>query len=274
MPIWPTGSVLNASATLARLLELETVAVINENDSVTTEEIRFGDNDTLAAAVANLVTADVLVILTDQDGLFTEDPRDNPGADLLERADARDPAIAALAGSAGTQLGSGGMRTKITAASRAAGSGTTTVIANGRTQDVLTRLAGGEALGTMLTTEQPPRVARKQWLSNQLKSNGRLWLDPGAADALLNRGVSLLAIGVTRVDGQFQRGEMVSCVSEDGTEIAKGLINYNHEAAAKIAGKASETFGGILGFTHEPELINRDNLVLVDAVERTATSSS
>lgn len=255
---------LNARATLRRLLELDTVPVINENDSVTTEEIRFGDNDTLAALVANLIAADLLIILTDQDGLFTADPRTNPGASLLERADAKDPETLALAGTAGTQLGSGGMRTKVTAASRAAVSGTTTIIANGREPQVLQRLAAGELLGTMLTSDQPPRMARKQWLSNQLKSNGKLWVDKGAEEALKNRGVSLLAIGVTRVEGRFKRGEMVSCLSQDGIEIAKGLSNYDNDAAALIAGKPSEAFGSILGFAGEPELINRDNLVLVD----------
>ncbi len=255
---------LNAGATLRRLMELDTVPVINENDTVTTEEIRFGDNDTLAASVANLIGADVLVILTDQNGLFTADPRTDTDAQLLERADAKDPEIMKLAGSAGSQLGSGGMRTKITAASRASDSGTTTIVANGREKDVLLRLATGETLGTMLTSDQPPRVARKQWLSNQLKSNGRLWLDEGAANALKTRGVSLLAIGVTKVDGSFKRGEMVSCVQQDGTEIAKGLSNYDSEAASKVAGKTSEEFSQLLGYSSEPELINRDNLVLVD----------
>ncbi len=265
---------LNAGATLRRLLELDTVPVINENDTVTTEEIRFGDNDTLAASVANLISADVLVILTDQDGLFSADPRSDKNATLLERADANNPAIMALAGSAGSQLGSGGMRTKITAASRASASGTTTIIANGRCENVLQRLASGETLGTMLTSDKPPRLARKQWLSNQLKSNGRLWLDEGAANALQNRGVSLLAVGVTRVDGDFKRGEMVSCVKQDGTEIAKGLSNYDRDAATRIAGKTSEEFNEILGFTSEPELINRDNLVLVDSATTTSTVSS
>lgn len=264
---------LNAGATLRRLLELDTVPVINENDTVTTEEIRFGDNDTLAASVANLISADVLVILTDQDGLFTADPRTDSNAQLLERADATNPDIMALAGSAGSKLGSGGMRTKVTAASRASASGTTTIIANGRCENVLQRLASGEALGTMLTSDQPPRVARKQWLSNQLKSNGRLWLDEGASSALINRGVSLLAVGVTRVDGDFKRGEMVSCVQQDGVEVAKGLSNYDSEAAARIAGKPSEEFNDLLGYTSEPELINRDNLVLVDSINTTSPVS-
>lgn len=265
---------LNAGATLRRLMELDTVPVINENDTVTTEEIRFGDNDTLAASVANLIGADVLVILTDQNGLFTADPRTNTDARLLERADAKDPDIMALAGSTGSQFGSGGMRTKITAASRASDSGTTTLLANGREKDVLLRLAAGETLGTMLTSNHPPRVARKQWLSNQLKSNGRLWLDDGAANALKTRGVSLLAIGVTKVDGSFKRGEMVSCVQQDGTEIAKGLSNYDSEAASKVAGKASEEFSQLLGYSSEPELINRDNLVLVDGANASSPLTS
>ena len=216
----------------------------------------------------------MLVILTDQDGLFTADPRTHADAQLLERADARDPDIMSLAGSAGSQLGSGGMRTKVTAASRASDSGTTTIIANGRSDDILLQLAAGEPLGTMLTSDKPPRLARKQWLSNQLKSNGQLWLDEGAAKALQTRGVSLLAIGVTRVEGNFKRGEMVSCVQPDGTEVAKGLSNYDSDAATKVAGKSSENFASLLGYTSEPELINRDNLVLVDGANASSPLTS
>ena len=255
---------LNARATLRRLLELKVIPIINENDTVTNEEIRFGDNDTLGALVANLVTADALIILTDQNGLYTADPRNDSSATLIERADPGDSAVLALAGDAGSQLGSGGMRTKVIAARRAADSGTTTIIASGREPGVLTALKAGEPVGTMFTSTQPARVARKQWLASQLKSRGRLWLDEGAAMALIERGVSLLAAGVSRVEGDFRRGELVSCVSPGGAEIARGLANYDSDSAAQIAGTSSEEFNRILGYSNEPELINRDNLVLVE----------
>jgi len=233
---------LNARATLRRLLELKVIPIINENDTVTNEEIRFGDNDTLGALVANLVTADALIILTDQNGLYTADPRDDNSA-----------------------LGSGGMRTKVLAAQRAADSGTTTIIASGRETGVLKALRAGKPVGTMFTSSQPARVARKQWLASQLKSRGKLWLDAGAAAALTERGVSLLAVGVTRVEGEFRRGELVSCLSPDGSEIARGLSNYGSVSSGKIAGRASEEFDRILGYSNETELINRDNLVLVQS---------
>ena len=255
---------LNARATLRRLLELKVIPIINENDTVTNEEIRFGDNDTLGALVANLVTADALIILTDQNGLYTADPRNDSSATLIERADPGDSAVLALAGDAGSQLGSGGMRTKVIAARRAADSGTTTIIASGREPGVLTALKAGEPVGTMFTSAQPARIARKQWLASQLKSRGRLWLDEGAAMALIERGVSLLAAGVSRVEGDFRRGELVSCVSPGGEEIARGLANYDSDSAVRIAGTSSEEFNRILGYSNEPELINRDNLVLVE----------
>ena len=255
---------LNARATLRRLLELKVIPIINENDTVTNEEIRFGDNDTLGALVANLVTADALIILTDQNGLYTADPRNDSSATLIERADPGDSAVRALAGDAGSQLGSGGMRTKVIAARRAADSGTTTIIASGREPGVLTALKAGEPVGTMFTSAQPARIARKQWLASQLKSRGRLWLDEGAAMALIERGVSLLAAGVSRVEGDFRRGELVSCVSPGGEEIARGLANYDSDSAVRIAGTSSEEFNRILGYSNEPELINRDNLVLVE----------
>jgi len=256
---------LNARATLRRLLELKVIPIINENDTVTNEEIRFGDNDTLGALVANLVTADALIILTDQNGLYTADPRDDNSASLIERADPADPGIIALAGDGGSQLGSGGMRTKVLAAQRAADSGTTTIIASGRETGVLKALRAGKPVGTMFTSSQPARVARKQWLASQLKSRGKLWLDAGAAAALTERGVSLLAVGVTRVEGEFRRGELVSCLSPDGSEIARGLSNYGSVSSGKIAGRASEEFDRILGYSNETELINRDNLVLVQS---------
>lgn len=254
---------LNAGATLRTLLDLGVTPIVNENDTVTTDEIRFGDNDTLGALVANLISADVLCILTDQHGLYSSDPRNNPDAQLLERANAGDPAVRALAGPTGSHLGSGGMLSKIIAADRAADSGTTTVIANGREPEILQRLKNGEALGTMLTSEKQPKHARKQWLSNQLKVRGQLHLDAGASKVLQGKGASLLCAGVTKVSGEFKRGELVACLSETGEEIARGLVNYSSSEARQLAGKASEDIEKTLGYRNEPELINRDNLVLV-----------
>lgn len=259
---------LNARATLRRLLELKTVPVVNENDTVTTDEIRFGDNDSLGAMVANLIAADVLVILTDQQGLFTDDPRANTQAELIERADPNDENILALAGATGSQIGSGGMRTKVLAARRAADSGTTTVLAHGKVENVISELRQGARIGTMFTSSQPPKLARKQWLASQIKSNGRLQLDSGAASALQQRGVSLLAVGVSQVEGNFKRGELVSCLDEEGTEIARGLSNYDSDASRRIAGHTTDQFESILGYIGEPELINRDNLVLTAPSQR------
>lgn len=253
---------LNARATLRCLLELQVIPIVNENDTVTIDEIRFGDNDTLGALVANLIGADVLVMLTDQDGLFSADPRIDSTAKLIERGDPHDASIIALAGDAGSQYGSGGMRTKVMAARRAADSGTTSIIANGRATNILTELQQGARLGTMFTSDQPPKLARKRWLASQLKPKGRLILDEGACLALQKRGVSLLAVGVTQIEGQFQRGELVACVSKEGKEIARGLANYASDASKLIAGCSSERFEEILGYTSEAELINRDNLVL------------
>lgn len=253
---------LNARATLTNLLANGVLPIVNENDTVTTEEIRLGDNDTLAALVSNLISADLLVLLTDQQGLFDRDPRAHPDATLLERANASDPAILAMAGPSVSGLGRGGMSTKILAAERAAQSGTTTVIADGRVPEVLARLHAGEALGTMLTSDQRPRDARKRWLSSQLRTRGRLTLDRGACQVLTSRGSSLLAVGVMRVAGDFHRGELVTCEDENGSEIARGLVNYGAADCRRIAGRSSEDFLEALGFTAEPELIHRDNLVL------------
>lgn len=253
---------LNARSTLRTLLKLGVVPVVNENDTVTTKEIRFGDNDTLAALVANLVEADVLVLLTDQLGLYDRDPRQHADATLLERADANDPAIKALAGPSGSAIGSGGMLTKVQAAERAAQAGTTTIIAAGNEDDVLVRLKAGEALGTMLTSRQQVKIARKQWLANQLRVGGKLHLDQGACSQIQSKGSSLLAVGVTRVDGVFQRGELVACVSPEGQEIARGLVNYSSEQASKLCGVSSEKIGEVLGYSQEPELIHRDNMVV------------
>jgi len=254
---------LNARATLRALLSHRVVPIVNENDTVTTDEIKLGDNDTLAALVANLVDADVLVLLTDQAGLYDRDPRRDPGAVLLERANASDPAVQALAGPGGSGLGRGGMSTKVLAAGRAAQSGTTTVIAHGREPAVLTRLRAGERLGTMLTSEQRPRDARKRWLANQLRTRGTLVMDAGACRKLTETGSSLLAVGVLAVGGEFTRGALVSCVDEAGNELARGLTNYGAEDARRILGQPSDRFAALLGVAGEPELVHRDNLLIL-----------
>ncbi len=253
---------LNARSTLRTLLSMGAIPIINENDTVVTDEIRFGDNDTLAALVANLVEADALIILTDQQGLYNKDPRLHADAELISEADATDPAILGMAGS-GSELGRGGMRTKITAAQRAARSGAATLITSGRHDNVLLEIAEGKELGTLLSPKTEPLAARKQWLAGHLVVKGTLHLDQGATNALMESGVSLLAVGVTRVDGRFTRGDMVSCVTPDGIEIARGLVNYSADEASKIMGKTSNDIEAILGFVDEPELIHRDNLVLL-----------
>lgn len=253
---------LNARGTLSTLLAHGVLPIVNENDTVTTAEIKLGDNDTLGAQVANLIDADVLVILTDQSGLFDKDPRHNPDANLLERANASDPQILALAGPAGSSLGSGGMRTKVLAAERAAQNGTTTVIANGRENNVLLRLKAGEPLGTMLTSEQKPLDARKRWLADHLRAKGTLVLDDGACSVLKDNGSSLLSVGVTSCNGEYSRGELVSCTDSHGHEIARGLSNYNAADTRKILGHSSEKFEQLLGFSSEPELVHRDNMIV------------
>ncbi len=253
---------LNSRSTLKTLLSLGAIPIINENDTVATEELRFGDNDTLGALVSNLVEADALVILTDQQGLFDKDPRHNQDARLIDQASASDSTLIAMAGGGGA-LGQGGMRTKITAAQRAARSGATTIIASGAKENVLQRIAAGETIGTMLTADAAPMAARKQWLANQLKISGKLFLDEGASNALLKSGVSLLAVGVTKVEGRFQRGEVVSCFSFDGREIARGLVNYSAKESELIKGQKTEKLESILDYIDEEELIHRDNLVLL-----------
>ncbi len=252
---------LNARSTLTTLLSLGVVPIINENDTVVTDEIKFGDNDTLGALVANLVEADSLIILTDQSGLYTADPRKDPLATLVAEARAGDPALESMAGGAGTQYGKGGMITKIIAAKRAASSGAHTVIASGREPDVMPRLADGEAIGTLLVSAMPPLNARKQWLADHLQLNGRLILDAGAVKAL-GEGRSLLPIGVVDVLGEFERGAAVACLSPGGIEVARGLINYGSSDARRIARHASGDIHGILGYVDEPEMIHRDNLVI------------
>ena len=254
---------LNARSTLRTLLGLGVIPVINENDTVVTDEIRFGDNDTLGALVTNLVEADALVILTDQEGLFDADPRHNPGAKLVAEAQAGDPRLEAIAGAAGSGIAQGGMLTKVLAAKRAARSGAHTVIASGREPDVLLRLARGERLGTLLVAQTQPLAARKQWVADRLNVAGRLRLDAGAVKALVRNGKSLLPIGVTEVRGEFVRGEVVACEDPDGKEVARGLINYSAAETRLIMHRTSSEIETVLGYVDEPELIHRDNLVLL-----------
>ena len=253
---------LNARSTLVTLLRLGVIPVINENDTVTTDEIRFGDNDTLGALVTNLIEADVLVLLTDQAGLYTADPRRDPSATLVREARAGDPALEAMAGGAGSALGRGGMLTKVLAARRAARSGASTVIASGREPDVLVRLASGDAVGTALVAAPVTLAARKQWLADHVQLAGRLRLDEGAVRALARDGKSLLPIGVVAVEGAFERGEVVGCYGPDGAEVARGLVNYGSQDTARIVRRPSSEIESILGYVDEPELIHRDNLVL------------
>jgi len=254
---------LNARSTLLTLLGLGIIPVINENDTVVTDEIRFGDNDTLAALVTNLVEADYLIILTDREGLYTDDPRRNPRATLIRSAQAGESRLEALAGGTGSTIAKGGMLTKVLAAKRAARSGAQTVIASGNEPDVLVRLAAGEAIGTLLSAQTTPLAARKQWLADHLQVAGRLGLDPGAAKALRSGGKSLLPVGVKSVEGEFERGAVVACLSPEGAEIARGLVNYNAQESRRIAGRASNEIEAILGYIDGPELIHRDNLVLL-----------
>jgi glutamate 5-kinase len=254
---------LNARSTLRTLLSLSIIPIINENDTVATDEIRFGDNDTLGSLVTNLVEAEVLVILTDQPGLYTADPRKDTSATLVSEARAGDPALEAMAGGAGSAIGSGGMLTKILAAKRAARSGAHTVIASGREPQVLVRLAAGERIGSQLIAETPTLAARKQWLADHLQLRGRLFLDAGAVRALKADGKSLLPIGVQDVQGEFERGEVVSCVDVAGREIARGLVNYSAAETRRILRTPSAEIEARLGYVDESELIHRDNLVLL-----------
>jgi glutamate 5-kinase len=254
---------LNARSTLRTLLALGVIPIINENDTVAIDEIRFGDNDTLGALVTNLIEADVLVILTDQTGLYDCDPRKHPHAKLVAEGRAGDPALQAMAGGAGSSIGLGGMLTKVLAAQRAARSGAHTVIASGREPDVLLRLASGEAIGTQLVADRPTLAARKQWLADHLQVRGRLTLDAGAVKALKVDGKSLLPIGVFEATGDFERGEVVSCLDEAQREIARGLVNYNAAETRRILRTPSSEIEAKLGYIDEPELIHRDNLVLL-----------
>ncbi|HEX2198622.1 MAG TPA: glutamate 5-kinase [Burkholderiales bacterium] len=254
---------LNARSTLRTLLDMGVIPVINENDTVVTDEIKLGDNDTLGALVTNLIEADALVILTDQAGLYDSDPRKNRSARLIEKADALDPGLEAMAGGTGSAVGKGGMLTKVRAARRAARSGAHTVIASGREPDVLLRLARGEHIGTLLAAGTVPLAARKQWLADHLTLSGRVRLDPGAVRALTRDGKSLLPVGVVQVSGDFVRGEVVGVMDAEGRELARGLINYSAEESRRIMGRPSGEIEAILGYVDEPELIHRDNLVLL-----------
>ena len=253
---------LNARVTLLTLLRLGVLPVINENDTVVTDEIKFGDNDTLGALVANLVEADVLVILTDQKGLYTADPRRDPSARFVDVAKAGDPALEVMAGGAGSSIGKGGMITKILAAKRAAGSGASTVIAWGREEDVLIRLSKGEAIGTLLVAQTQKTQARKQWMADHLQMRGSVTVDAGAAAKLQGSGKSLLPIGMIAVEGDFVRGDVIGIRDESGAEIARGLANYASMEARKLCRKPSSEFEKLLGYTAEPEMVHRDNLVL------------
>lgn len=254
---------LNAREALLELLRLGVVPIINENDTVVTDEIKVGDNDTLGALVTNLIEADVLVILTDQRGLYTADPRKDPLAQFVSEASAGDPALEKMAGGAASSLSKGGMITKILAAKRAARSGSSTVIACGREENVLPRLAQGEAIGTQLTAVHAPWHARAKWLADQLRAQGLVVLDAGAAKALMEKKTSLLPVGIKAVQGDFVRGDVVGCLAPDGTEIARGLVNYDSSQLRLIAGKHCEEFAAILGFSGPEEAVHRDNMVMI-----------
>lgn len=255
---------LNARSTLRTLLRFGIVPIINENDTVVTDEIKLGDNDTLGALVANLIEADALIILTDQAGLYSADPRKNPDAEFIHHATAGDPKLEDMAGGAGSSIGRGGMLTKILAAKRAANSGAHTVIAWGREPEVLVRLLQGEAIGTHLIAQTAPLAARKQWLQDHLQTTGQFILDDGAISKLVNEGKSLLPIGVVDVRGEFGRGAAVTCLNQSGVAVARGLTNYSSSDARRIRRHASSEIAGILGFIEESELIHRDNLVLLN----------
>jgi glutamate 5-kinase len=254
---------LNARSTLLTLLSLGVIPVINENDTVVNDEIKFGDNDTLGALVANLVDADAYVILTDQRGLYSSDPRKDPGARFIDEAQAGDPVLEEMAGGAGSAIGRGGMLTKVLAARRAARSGTSTVIAWGRESDVLLRLAAGERIGTALVAATPKLAARKQWMLDHLQLRGAVVVDAGAVAKLRDEGKSLLPIGITEVQGEFARGDVIAVRAPEGAELARGLANYSASETRLIARKPSSQIESLLGYANEAEMIHRDNLVLV-----------
>ncbi|MDG1096261.1 MAG: glutamate 5-kinase [Methylophilaceae bacterium] len=254
---------LNARTTLKTLLDFNVIPIINENDTVVTDEIRFGDNDTLAALVANLMEVDALVLLTDQQGLFSEDPRKNKDAVFIHQETAGNVALEKMASGAGTSVGTGGMLTKILAAKRAANAGVHTIIASGNENDVLLRLHDGELIGTHLKSTKAKNVAKKQWLADHLRTGGKLVLDAGAIDAVKTEGKSLLSIGVLDVVGSFERGDVVACMDNSGNEVSRGIVNYNSQEVMRIKGHASHEIEQILGYVEESALIHRDNLVVL-----------
>ena len=253
---------LNARGVLKKLMELGVVPIVNENDTVVTDEIRFGDNDSLAALVANLIDADLLVILTDKDGLYSANPDQDSSAKLVSQAQADDASLDALVGESLSSLGRGGMVTKLQAARLAARSGCNTVIAGGRNEEVLLKVGHGDVIGTFLSASQKPIAARKQWLAGQLQIKGQLTLDAGAVAVLSKEGRSLLPVGVTGVSGEFSRGDLVSCVNKEGVEIARGLVNYSAAETLQIKGKGTELITEVLGYREDDELIHRDNMVV------------
>ena len=257
---------LNARATLTRILDMGVVPIINENDTVATEEIRFGDNDTLASLVVNLLQADLMVILTDTDGLHEEDPKSNPQAPLVSMIEVNDTRLDAMVTSTSGHFGRGGMLTKLAAARRAARSGAHTLIASGEMDNVLTKCIQGEDIGSLLVASVTPMDARKGWIAGQLKAKGDLLLDAGASNMIREKGVSLLPVGVTGLDGKFSRGDVVRCVDPSGTVFAQGLVNYDSDETRKLLGALSEDISNLLGYAAEPELIHRDNLAVFDGL--------
>ena len=257
---------LNARSTIFSLIRNKVIPVINENDTVASEEIRFGDNDTLAAMVANLIEADLLVLLTDQEGLFSSDPRENKNAELIQNGYVDDKRLDELASGTKSEIGTGGMATKILAARRAALSGTHTIIGSGRRKNILLDLNKDEAIGTFLHSREIKLLARKKWLADNLKSKGKIFVDIGAENALINKGKSLLVAGVTKVVGSFDRGEVIQCVNESGREISKGLVNYNSEEVKKIIGVSSDKIESILGYVNESSLIHRNNMIILSTL--------
>ena len=253
---------LNARSTLRTLLELKVIPVVNENDTVAIDEIRFGDNDTLAALVANLIEADHMIILTDQAGLFDKNPREHADAELIHEAMVADTSLDTMVSDKGGHLGRGGMLTKLRAARLASRSAASTIIAPGRETEILTRLADGDVVGTYLLADQSQVTARKQWLAGHLKLRGKLVIDAGAKRVLKEKGSSLLAVGVRGVEGRFQRGEVVACVGESGKEVARGLVNYTSEEISRLLGQSSDKIESILGYVDEEELIHRDNMII------------
>ena len=259
---------LNARSTIFNLIKNNVIPVINENDTVASEEIRFGDNDTLAAMVANLIEADILVLLTDQDGLFSSDPRQDSDARLIRYSYVDDKSLDDSATGTKSEIGTGGMTTKILAARRAALSGTHTIIASGKRSNVLVDLSKDEDIGTFLLSREVKLIARKKWLADNLKSNGKIYIDDGAEKALIQKGKSLLVAGVTKVTGTFDRGEVIQCINESGDEILKGIVNYNSEEVKKIIGLSSDKIEAVLGYVNESSLIHRNNMIIIQTVRK------